>query len=203
MQAIRTLIGAIVGVALGAGFILVLSANAPPQREMWPMLVVGLLAGLSMKILASDGKVSFLRGGLAAAVAIGAYYGGTLAEEKAIQSRAPTAADMPDLSDQIEPDVDDEGEEDAEEPAAAPPPAAPIADGASRPAGTIGANAPQGNEPRDIAFLVVGALLAYQVGKGSSAPAEGEEGEGDAEGEAAPQDDQQGGDGGGEENQEG
>lgn len=184
MQAVRTLMGAVVGGALGALVVVGLGQSPVPwvRDGMWAVVIVGLLAGLSMKLIASDGHVSFIRGGLTALVAVLAFMGGKYSVGEITGMQAPQATELPAVADIA--DATGDGAEGAGDVNLDDIPEAParVASGAPRQE-IINVGPPKKVQTYDAIWLAVGALVAYQIGKGTECPPKGEEGEEPAEGE--------------------
>lgn len=189
----RALLGGIAGLIAGVAIVAGLSSFASVQ-DYWPVLVVGVVAGLIMKAMAAGPNASYFRGALAALATVAAMIGGQMAAAKVIQSKS--ASISPDALKNISVADDDGDSDEAAEPAAAPVIEEPIVTGEPMPAVAVN-KVQQGDiKPIDIGFLVGGCLLAYQLGKGAKhdpnseppaeeAPAENQADSGEAPAEEA------------------
>lgn len=148
-----------VAVALIAG-VGVSSASA-----MWPVVVGGVLAGLAMRTLASGEGSPYARGGVAGlATALAAVIGPMVATQIIHAGFTVTGKTPPPAAAEVA-DADPPAETTAQ--AAPEPVAAPLVPtSAVRPDTGAPAAAPDPFQPMPVAMLVVGCLLAYQIGKG-------------------------------------
>lgn len=163
MQAMRTLMGAVVGCALGALAVIAfgLCPDESVNNAMWPVAVVGLIAGLSMRLVASDGRVNYLRGALAALVALVAFMGGEFSKGAITKRQAPKAPEAAISIQEDSAEADSEGgAEGSMDTVMLPLEELPVV---SREQLT----APRSAETTDIIWMAVGALVAYQLGKGA------------------------------------
>lgn len=171
----RALIGAVVGLVV-ATLVVAFLGSALGQKAFLATIAAGLGAGLLMRSLAAGGGSIYAKGGLAALVTAAAAVAGPLAAEQwfRMQSKAIPA---PPTSTKV---VSDETANEGDGVAAAEVPvqeAFSPTDGSTGPrfSATRGAGDTQGLE---IGSMVIGCLLAYQLGKGS-APKSSAEGEGE------------------------
>src|SRR4051812_12051213 len=83
MQFGKTLVGAIIGAALGIGLLIAVYLLAGIDK-MWMAIPVAILTGLGVRMVAAtSGHASYLRGAITVVLAMGAYLGG-LAITKAV-----------------------------------------------------------------------------------------------------------------------
>jgi hypothetical protein len=138
---------------------------------MWPAAIVGMLSGLAMRVVASTGRSSVVRGALAAATAVGGVILGDIATANYIQSQGPKARVATVDS---APAEDVASEEDGD---AAPAPATPEKVDAPASNPTIGLARPQRqtDDVQTMVWLGVAALVAYGLGQGSNAGASASE----------------------------
>src|SRR5437764_7857561 len=92
MQFGKTLVGAIIGAALGIGLLLLVYLQFGIDR-MWMSIPVAVLTGLGVRTLAAkNGHPSYLRGAITVALAMGAYFGGLKVSQIVATNRATTVA---------------------------------------------------------------------------------------------------------------
>lgn len=167
MQFGKTLIGAIIGAALGIGLLIAVYLLFGIDK-MWMAIPVAILTGFGVRMVAStSGHASYLRGAITVLLAMGAYLGGLAITRAVASHRAET------VSKAIAPraaanEPGEPGDAKVEEPATEAPPvnAPPIAPvnpdpSARRPA------APQQFSTWDFISLAVAALVAYELGRGT------------------------------------
>src|SRR6266480_2980713 len=126
MQLGKTLVGAIIGAALGIGLLLAVFLFAGIDK-MWMAIPVALLTGLGVRmIVATSGHASYLRGAITVLIALGAYLGG-LAITRAVANHRPGIVAKPSQAAAVQPG--ETGDAKIEEPVAVAPPvtAPPIA----------------------------------------------------------------------------
>ncbi len=169
MQLGKTLVGAIIGAALGIGLLLVAYLQFGIDK-MWLAIPVALLTGFGVRMMvATSGRASYLRGAITVVLALGAYLGGltiskTIANHRAANADKPSphvaAKDEPG-----EPVAAKEGEPAAEAPPVIAPPttAAPSDVAVRRPM------VPGQFSTWDFLSLAVAALVAYELGRGTAA----------------------------------
>jgi hypothetical protein len=179
MSASKTVIGAVVGAAVGVIAHVVLEAYLMKSGEApWMAVVIGLLTGLGVRKFDPTvvSSVSYLRGALSALIALAGIVGGMQVVAKAVQARnasaltsAPKALAQP----AAESAVEAEGEAAAEE---APVEAAPVRESAPLSLPAAGRMKPRKDfSPIQFAMIAVGAFLAYELARGSSKVAVSEE----------------------------
>jgi hypothetical protein len=169
-----TLIGALVGAAVGIGLHQFLEVGMGIEAR-WFAIVIGILTGLGVRQANKSlaGRVSYLRGAISAVVALAAIVGSIqlvsvlmakkdAAKGKAVvvaKARPAEAADV----DSADPAADEAAPARAAEPA---PAAAPTGGGSS---GKV-AVADQ-LDTMQFVYMALGALLAYHFGRGSESAA--------------------------------
>jgi hypothetical protein len=176
MQLGKTIVGALIGAALGIGLLVVVFLVFHLDR-VWLAVPVALLTGLGVRLLVStSGHPSYARGALTGLFALVAYLFGwwVVAQVATAQSKnqpgvraeraAPAVAQADDAA-----EGDDAEADDADEAA----PAAPFA--ASRPAAASGGTSrpamPRDFKTFDFIWLCVAALIAYELGRGTGGAA--------------------------------
>jgi hypothetical protein len=162
------LIGAVLGMALGVGS-KVLLCGVAGINQLWPAALVGLLAGLAMRVVASTGRTSLLRGALAAATAVGGVILGDIATANYIQRQGPAARVVPVEAAPVEGEAD----ETSAAPAAAP--FETLKESDRQPSIGLARPQRQNDDAQLMIWLGLAALVAYGLGQGSnSAGASGE-----------------------------
>ena len=168
MQFGKTLVGAIIGAALGIGLLIAVYLLAGIDK-MWMAIPVAILTGLGVRMVAAtSGHASYLRGAITVVLAMAAYLGGLAVTRAVANHRAATVSKAnPPRAAVEEPGAP--GDAKSEEPAADAPPvnAPPVA-----PAPTdLSAHRPaMPNQPIstwDFISLAVAALVAYELGRGT------------------------------------
>lgn len=169
---IGAVVGALVGVAAQAGIELGMQKEAS-----WMAIVIGLLAGVGAwkAAGASIHKISYLRGALAALIALGGIFGATQAISAAAVKRSASAATpfKPDTTPALKAPAAEEGEGEGADAVeeAEPAPPAPAADPAPM---TLGAGnekpGPLSPNPYQFVFIAVGVFLAYEFARGHKPP---------------------------------
>jgi hypothetical protein len=168
MQFGKTLVGAIIGAALGIGLLIAVYL-AFGIDKMWMAIPVALLTGLGVRMVAAtSGRASYLRGAITVLLAMGAYMGGLAITKVWANHKSQTVAKQNPARVANE-GSGEAGQAKAEEPAANAPPvdAAPVAPTktdamARRP------SMPQPINTWDFLSLAVAALVAYELGRGTS-----------------------------------
>jgi hypothetical protein len=166
-----TLVGGIIGAAVGMGLHLLVEVTTAHEAP-WFAIIIGLLTGLGVhqanKSLA--GRVSYLRGAVAAAIALAAIVGSTPLISLVARNRDTTADSDATTEDQAD-EADDEADEDADDGDAAAD--APVVDERAATAGAPGAAAQLGRGPApfnvwQFVYMAVGTFIAYEFGRGSA-----------------------------------
>lgn len=169
MQLGKALVGAIIGAALGIAALIAIQHFAQ-KDSTWLAIIVALLTGLGVRTMVStSGHASYLRGAMTGVLALAAYWGGTqlftyLVTQgiltKQIAAAPAVAADLKEAA------KGEAGEGEAVAPVepVVVQPSGPIPGGINRP------RPPQEVNYWDMAWLCIAALLAYELGRGTSAP---------------------------------
>ena len=169
MQLGKSLVGAIIGAALGIGLLIVVYLLLGIDK-MWMAIPVAILTGLGVRMVAAtSGHASYLRGAITVLLAMGAYLGGLAITRAVANHRAETVskANPPRV---VADEPGEPGDAKADEPAAgaprvnAPPPTPARTDlSARRP------TMPNQFSTWDFISLAVAALVAYELGRGTGA----------------------------------
>jgi hypothetical protein len=168
-----TLIGAIVGAAVGVGLHQFLEVGLQMEAS-WFFIVIGLLTGLGVRQANKSlvGRVSYFRGAISGLVALAAIVGSIylvsllMAKKDTVKSGKPLAAETAEDAGQ---DADGEAAD-----ADALPPAPEAAERATTGAavGRVGAR-PDDFNTWQFVFMAVGTFIAYELGRGSGPSAHG------------------------------
>jgi hypothetical protein len=170
MQFGKTLVGAIIGAALGIGLLIVVYLQFGIDR-MWMAIPVAILTGLGVRILAAKGgHPSYLRGAITVVLALGAYFGGLKISQVVVTHRAAAVAKAnPPRVSGDEPGgaaVAKEGQPAAAVEPADTPPVVPVH------TGVAARHQPIQVSTRDFVMdclsLAIAALVAYELGRGSA-----------------------------------
>ncbi|QDT67986.1 hypothetical protein MalM25_08950 [Planctomycetes bacterium MalM25] len=160
----RALVGALIGLVVGAAIVAALGENA-----YWSVVLAGLVAGLSMRFFTGVSGFPYAKGALAAIATALAAIGGPVAATQWRSAATPVAT----LDDaKVVAEAEDETEGAATDDAADLEPMPEMAmDEGLGPLSTVNLKRPSADTKsmKDIACLVIGCLLAYQMGKGSEA----------------------------------
>jgi hypothetical protein len=167
MQLGKTLVGALIGAALGIGLLIAVYLLFGIDK-MWMAIPVALLTGLGVRMVAAtSGNASYLRGAITVVLAMAAYLGG-LAVTRAVASHRTDSVSKAHPPRVAKEEASEPGDTKSEEPTAEATPvkAAPIApmnhDTTMRSAVPI-----QPISTWDFISLAVAALVAYELGRGS------------------------------------
>src|SRR6478672_11956700 len=168
MQFGKTLIGAIIGAALGVG-LLVLVYLQFGKDNMWLSIPVAILTGLGVRMMITrTSQASYARGALTVLIALGAYLGGLqITTAFANRKAADLAKAAPRAVVEAEKAADDADKKGAEDAAAPPTPAAepkagPPTTGAPVMTETRRPQLPKTFSTWDFLALAVAALVAYE-----------------------------------------
>jgi hypothetical protein len=164
----KSLAGALIGAALGIGLLVALGMYMP-VNSLWPVLVVGVLCGVAMRIIAKGPGGAYIKGGLAALAVLAAVIGGNLALATALQKegnksveKRPASSIAEIESAEVVEDGDDAPAEEAGE----------LVIASSKNNGFLGDVAISAEKKDfsmlDAIWLSVGALIAYELGKGAA-----------------------------------
>jgi hypothetical protein len=171
-----TLLGGIVGAAVGVALHTLLETGTlgKPIEASWFAIVIGLLTGLGVRQAnRTHMERSYLRGALSGIIALAAIYGSTVVIAEVMKKRdqamvmksATAAAETAEASDAAA-EGDDAAAAEAETPAA-------DADRTMNPAlanGVVGNPRAGDLNPWQFVFMALGALVAYEFGRGVGAP---------------------------------
>jgi hypothetical protein len=171
MQLGKALVGAILGAAVGIA-VLIAVQHYKQLDQTWLAIVVALFVGLGVRTMVSTtGHESYVRGALTCALALAAYFGGMqlysqLAQRGILAKQLPSPPVMaPDeAGDPAGTEAEADGVPVPVEPVANPTPEARAPLPSMPKAGP-----PQAGSPWDYVWLIAGALIAYQLGRGSAA----------------------------------
>jgi hypothetical protein len=167
-----TLLGAIIGAAIGVGLHLLLEtgvAGTRPYEAIWFAIVIGVLTGLGVR-MANKGHMgrSYARGGVSGFVALGAIVLSTylisqvMARRDALNRNKPVAAAAaPAAADQPQTAAGANGPG-----AATPLPQENDTAQARGGTGVIGRPGADKLNPWQFLFMAAGALIAYELGRG-------------------------------------
>lgn len=173
-----TLVGGVAGAAVGVALHVALEMGVlgTPIVAPWFVVITGLLTGLGVRLANKSlaGRVSYARGAVAVVIALAGILltfpavkyaltmkGQSEAKQAAAATRNAEKAD--DADDAVEAPADQDGGEEG---------AAVVADA---PAGVAGEGDARMPDPQDFnykmaIFMALGALLAYDIGRGTGAP---------------------------------
>jgi hypothetical protein len=167
MQLGKTLIGAIVGAALGIGVWIAIYLLFGMDHVALAILVA-LLTGLGVRTLVStSGHASYARGALTGLLALAAYVGGWFLVAEVAKARAATAPKRPAAA---APKAAEGDVKDAAGPAGeAPPVEIPQAVQRTPTGGAMPKAVTPGQNPLDYVWLAIAALVAYELGRGTGA----------------------------------
>lgn len=181
----RALVGALLGLAAGAAVVGALDV-VQGGKAYWSVLIAGLLAGLLMRGVAGGGGSPYAKGALAAIATALAAIGGPIAATQWFASMS-SASTLDNVA--VSTPADDAADDaDASTEAAEPLPEV-VPTEATAPLSTVAIKRPVANtsSAKDLVCLIIGCLLAYQMGKGSQAKPAAEDA--DPEAPADPGDD--------------
>ena len=172
-----TLLGGVVGAAVGVGLHTLLETGmlGKPIEASWFAIVIGLLTGLGVRQAnRMHMERSYLRGAISGIIALAAIYGSTVLIAEIMKKRDLAVATKPAAAAAAE-----ASEEEGDEPGDATATAdaeTPIDETGGRPlnpalgdANVVGARAGDMN-PWQFVFMALGALVAYEFGRGAGAP---------------------------------
>lgn len=163
-----TLVGALIGAAIGVGLHLVLEtgiAGTRPYEAIWFALIIGLLTGFGVR-MANKGHMgrSYARGAVSGVVALAAIVISTFLISRVMATREIAKPGKPvAAAAQAE---GDEAPEDAADVAAAPE---ALEEGPLQRIGATGVIGRPGADklnPWQFVFMAAGALIAYELGRG-------------------------------------
>lgn len=167
MQFGKSLLGGIIGAAVGIGLLLVVY-RVFNIDGFWLAIPLAIVTGLGVRMaVRTTGHASYLRGAITAILALAGFMGWFLLAAGMTKASANARGPRPDVAEQesADPAASDAKEEAA--PAETPPgPVGPVRDlsGTRRPM------APKGTMSTwDMICLGIAALVAYEMGRGSGA----------------------------------
>jgi hypothetical protein len=168
-----TLLGGIVGAAVGVGLHTLLETGllGKPIEASWFAVIIGLLTGVGVRQANRQHmERSYLRGAISGIIALAAIYGSTVVIAEIMKKRDVSIAAKPAAAAAEDEAGDDAGDADSDT-AAAPVEAIPESD--QNPAlagmGTMQTRASDLN-PWQFVWMALGALVAYEFGRGAGAP---------------------------------
>jgi hypothetical protein len=166
MQFGKTLVGAIIGAALGIG-LLVAVYRLFGIDKMWMAIPVAVLTGLGVRMaVATRGHASYLRGAITVLLAMGAYLGGLAITKAYANHQAENVAkSSPPRVASEEPGEPGDAKVEAAAPEAPPVNVPPTA--TANPTLARRSAAPPQFSTWDFLSLAVAALVAYELGRGS------------------------------------
>lgn len=159
----KLLLGAAVGAALGIALLVTLEAFAHLELS-WIVIVIGILTGLAMRWIGGTGRASYLRGAVAALVTLATFIGGKYVVASVLSSMENQGTTAPIAADRVE-----NPQGDAAPTGVGAEPVLRVMEG--RPAGdAMNFDFKRRNiSVLDAVWLIVGALVAYELGKGAAA----------------------------------
>ncbi len=168
MQFGKSLIGAIIGAAVGVAL---LFGVYKFSDGFWSAVPFAILTGLGVRMAVNTaGHASYARGALTAIIALAAYIGGLSLVAAVTTARANAPVAHTAAADQSSKDASDTEDKDATAPVPAPTMEAKssIAGSDSHRGPLVG---PQQFNPWNFVWLGVAAFVAYELGRGSDASA--------------------------------
>ena len=169
MQLGKSLLGGIIGAAVGIGLLLAVHRLSGLDK-VWLAVPFALITGLGVRMLVStSGHASYVRGALTMALALAGYIGGWYLVAQVATARANAPLPIPRAAAEGQPAAEPgEPEAKVEAAPAEQPKAAAIADDGQ------GAAKMRPLAPKvfgsnwDMIWLAVAALVAYEMGRGSA-----------------------------------
>lgn len=170
-----TLLGGIIGAAVGVGMHTLLETGllGKPIEASWFAVIIGLLTGVGVRQANRQHmERSYLRGAISGIVALAAIYGSTVIIAEIMKKRDVSIAAKPPAA-AVDDEAGDEGEASDGAAASADEPAEESADESQNSAlagmGTMQTRASDLN-PWQFVWMALGALVAYEFGRGAGAP---------------------------------
>lgn len=175
-----TLLGGVVGAAVGVALHTVLETGmlGKPVEASWFAIVIGLLTGLGVRQAnRTHMERSYLRGALSGLIALAAIYGSTVVIAEVMKKRDQAMKTKPAAA--VDGAVEKEGDATKrdETPTAEAETPAEETDRTMNPAlagGVVGNPRAGDFNPWQFVFMAIGALVAYELGRGVGAPKGGE-----------------------------
>ncbi|WP_428307802.1 hypothetical protein [Lacipirellula sp.] len=169
-----TLLGGIVGAAVGVGLHTLLETGllGKPIEASWFAIIIGLLTGVGVRQANRQHmERSYLRGAISGIVALAAIYGSTVVIAEIMKKRDVSIAAKPPTIAVDDETTGDEAADGAE--ATAEEPVEETTEEATNPAlagmGTMPTRTSDLN-PWQFVWMAIGALVAYELGRGAGAP---------------------------------
>jgi hypothetical protein len=164
MQLGKSLIGAIIGAAVGI-VLLVVVYRVLQWDKVWLAIPFAFITGLGVRTLVGTaGHPSYARGALTMLIALAAYIGGWLLVAQMATASAKVANKPANVA-----EADAANAADATEGGAAPAPAEPPPPIRTTEAPKTRMTAPAQQSNWDLIFLAIAALVAYEMGRGTGA----------------------------------
>jgi hypothetical protein len=181
MQFGKTLVGAIIGAALGIGLLVAVYLMFGIDK-MWMAIPVAALTGLGVRMVAAtSGHASYLRGAITVVLAMGAYLGGLAISKAVANLRADAVAKVAPAASHSEEPADAGDAKDQAAPETKPAEAMPATQVKFDPSAHR-APVPRGPiSTWDFLSLAVAALVAYELGRGSGVSSKDNMGAGPSE----------------------
>lgn len=174
-----TLLGGVVGAAVGVALHTVLETGmlGKPIEASWFAIIIGLLTGLGVRQAnRTHMERSYLRGAISGVIALAAIFGSTVVIAEIMKKRDQSMASKPTA---VAADEADDASENADEgdraSVAEAETTAVEADRSINPAlaGGVVGNPRAGDwNPWQFVFMALGALVAYEFGRGTGTPKE-------------------------------
>jgi hypothetical protein len=165
MQLGKTLVGAVIGAAVGIGLLIAVYLLSGIDK-MWMAIPIAVTTGLGVRLVAAtSGHASYLRGAITVVLALGAYLGGLSITKTVASHRAETVSKANPARAAEEPG--EQGDAKAEPGAEAPPVNAPPIAPPNPELVPHGRGMSQPINTWDFLSLAVAALVAYEFGRGS------------------------------------
>ncbi|MBL9165766.1 MAG: hypothetical protein JNL18_23785 [Planctomycetaceae bacterium] len=171
-----TLLGGTVGAAVGVALHTVLETGmlGKPIEASWFAIVIGLLTGLGVRQAnRTHMERSYLRGAISGIIALAAIYGSTVVIAEVMKKRDQAMKTKPAAAAPANANAASEADEsDAAETPAVEPPATNGEDRTMNPAfagGVVGNPRAGDLNPWQFVFMALGALVAYEFGRGAGA----------------------------------
>jgi hypothetical protein len=170
-----TLLGGVVGAAVGVGLHTLLETGmlGKPIEASWFAIVIGLLTGLGVRQAnRTHMERSYLRGAMSGIIALAAIYGSTVLIAEIMKKKDQSLPTKPTA---VAADAADEASDDVAEGSDATVAETPAvdADRTVNPAlagGVVGNPRAGDLNPWQFVFMALGALVAYELGRGKEAP---------------------------------
>lgn len=169
MQLGKSLVGAIIGAAVGIALLIAVQ-HFKQIDQTWLSIVVAILVGLGVRAMVStSGHPSYLRGALTGILALAAYFGGMQLYSQLAQRGilAKKLAAPPVAAPQVEGGAATTEAEVDGVPVPVEPAASPVPSARPQLVDMQKGGPAQPGSPWDYVWLIVAALIAYELGRGS------------------------------------